>query len=326
MIRTCVFPLGAVLFAVAVSGCATGGSQTQATISDIHRRVTNLDKEMDTTITKLNETTAELSARVEQTDQETRTLRSMSEENQVRLESIERSLNELKAQAYRVWNLTSAPGGAPAAGAPVPGGAQVEIIGPEWSNPPSEPPVTAMTAPPVQPPPAPVSPPPSVAPADVTPVPEPVPVAPPPAPAPVPAPQPVPAAPAPSAGDPQVAYQNAQRSFANEDYEAALRSFDDFLRQYSDSDLRANAQFWKAKCCLNLNRYQEAIGEFERLRTEYPGSTKVPFAMHNQAVAHSRLGQVDEASRLLEEVINSYPTTPAADQARMDLKKLRGES
>lgn len=317
MIRTCELSLGLVLFAVVVSGCATGGSQTQATITDIHRRVTNLDKEMDTTITKLNETTAELSARVEQTDQETRSLRSMTEENQVRLESIERSLNELKTQAYRVWNLTSAPGGALPVPSQVPGGAQVEIIGPEWSNPPSEPSMTSMAAPPIQPPPAPPAMTPTIA---APPAATPVPVTP------APAPQPVPVAPAPSAGDPQVAYQNAQRSFANEDYEAALRSFDDFLRQYSDSDLRANAQFWKAKCCLNLNRYQEAIGEFERLRTEYPGSTKVPFAMHNQAVAHSRLGQTDQAVRLLEEVISNYPTTPAADQARLDLKKLRGES
>jgi len=315
------------LFAVAISGCATGGSQTQATITDIHRRVTKLDKDMDTTMGKLNETTAELNARVETTDQETRRLRSMSEENQIRLESIERSLNELKTQAYRAWNLTSAPTDEFSA-ASAPGGTRVDIIGPEWSSPPSEPPVSSMSAPAIATPPP-------VAAMPVTPAPSPPPptvatppvAAPPPTVAtpPVAAPPPTVVTAPPSAGDPQSAYQSAQRSYANEDYEAALRAFDSFLRQHSDSELRANAQFWKAKCCLNLNRYQEAITEFERLRVEYPGSTKAPFAMHNQAVAHSRLGQNDQAVRLLEEVINTYPTTPAADQARTDLRKLRGE-
>jgi TolA-binding protein len=47
--------------------------------------------------------------------------------------------------------------------------------------------------------------------------------------------------------------------------------------------------------------------------------------MHNQAVAHSRLGQLPEAARLMEAVIDQYPTSQAADQARTDLRKLRGE-
>jgi outer membrane protein assembly factor BamD (BamD/ComL family) len=46
--------------------------------------------------------------------------------------------------------------------------------------------------------------------------------------------------------------------------------------------------------------------------------------MHNQAVAHSNLGQASEAISLMEEVVADYPISPAAEQAKIDLNKLRG--
>ncbi|NLF56403.1 MAG: tetratricopeptide repeat protein, partial [Candidatus Hydrogenedens sp.] len=60
-------------------------------------------------------------------------------------------------------------------------------------------------------------------------------------------------------------------------------------------------------------------------RSRFPNDTKVPFAMHNQAVAHSRLGQTAEADRLMQAVIDQYPMSPVAEQARSDLQKLRGQ-
>lgn len=297
-------------------GCSTTG--TKETISDTHRRVAKLSGDMESTVTKLNETTAQLNARVEQGDQEVRALKTVTEENQVRLENIDRSLRELKDFVYRQSGYTTSPGSTPV-GVP-------EILPPPGRTPTTavaEPPPISMSAPPVTPAPvvpvnpvsSPVAPPPAATP--VTPVP---------AATPTPAVAPVtPVAPvAVASGDAKDAYQQAQRSYANENYEEALRSFDSFLQRYSDPDLRANAQFWKAKCYLNLDRFSEAITEFQRVRAEYPGSTKVPFAMHNQAVAHSRLGQTDQAVKLLQEVVTTYPATPAADQAKSDLKKLQG--
>lgn len=286
-------------------GCSTTG--TKETISDTHRRVTKLGGEMDASVTKLNETTAQLNARVEQGDQEVRALKSVTEENQVRLENIDRSLRELKDFVYRQSGYTPSPGAAPV-GVP-------EILPPPGRTPTAavvEPPPSSMSAPPVAP--APVEP--------VNPVVSPV--SPPPAPVPT-APAVAPVEPvAAASGDAKEAYQQAQRSYANENYDEALRGFDSFLQRYSDPDLRANAQFWKAKCYLSLDRFSEAITEFQRVRAEYPGSTKVPFAMHNQAVSHSRLGQTDQAIKLLQEVVSTYPATPAADQAKSDLKKLQG--
>ncbi|NLV45716.1 MAG: tetratricopeptide repeat protein [Candidatus Hydrogenedentes bacterium] len=314
----------AVLMSLAVllvaAGCGTtGGSSTQTIIHDTHARMVKLDKELGASVSQLNESSATLNARIDASDEQTRAVRGLLEENQVKLDALSRELADMKTTLYRHWNLSTS-------GSPrnVSTGA-VTIESPQGVQAPA--PELVQT------------------PVAQTPVPAPVPTgpnvledsAPLPTESASPAPE-VQAAPtseyttepvaaAPAAVDPKLLYQQAQRSYANDDYAGALSQFDSYLAQYpnNDPDLSANAQFWKAKCLFNMNRYDESVKSFDALRTSYPTSTKVPFAMHNQAVAHSRLGQTAEAERLMEGVIEQYPVSPAADQARADLRKLRGE-
>lgn len=310
------------------SGCETTGGQTQTTIYDIHQRMVKLDKELGSSVTQLNEGTATLNARLDASDEQTRTLRGMLEENQAKLESLSRDLADMKTTLYRHWNLSTS-GGPKSVSA---GAVTIESPGTQ----------TLTPAPPTETPPAPgvtPVPPTETTPAATQPVvqttpqselldsaPIPTETLPEASDAATPAP---PAGETPAAdtgsGDPRLLYQQAQRSFANDDFAGALSQFDTYLSQFPSNDLSANAQFWKAKCLYNLNRYDESVKSFEQLRSNFPTSTKVPFAMHNQAVAHSRLGQTAEAERLMESVIEQYPVSPAADQARADLRKLRGE-
>lgn len=306
------------------AGCTTpGGSNTQTTIYDTHQRMVKLDKELGTSVAQLTESTATLNARLDASDEQTRALRGLLEENQVKLDALSRELADMKTTLYRHWNLTTS-----SSPRSVSTGA-VTIESPQ---------AVQQTPPPPGQAPAPAG---TVVLEDSAPIPtetaqplsETVSVSPAsdytteaPGPGATPAPTPD-AAPAAPAVDPKLLYQQAQRSYANDDWNGALGQFDSYLAQYPgvDPDLSANAQFWKAKCLFNLNRYDESIKTFEALRTSYATSTKVPFAMHNQAVAHSRLGQTAEAERLMEAVIEQYPVSPAADQARADLRKLRGE-
>lgn len=324
----------AVLMSLAVlltaAGCGTtGGSSTQTIIHDTHARMVKLDKELGTSVSQLNESSATLNARIDASDEQTRALRGLLEENQVKLDALSRELADMKTTLYRHWNLSTSGGprnvstGAvtiesPQGGVQTPPSAPVQT--PPAAQTPVPAPVPAGTVVLEDSAPLPTE---SASPAAETPA----------APTSEYATEPVAAAPAappeaaPAAVDPKLLYQQAQRSYANDDYAGALSQFDSYLAQYSnnDPDLSANAQFWKAKCLFNMNRYDESVKSFEALRTSYPTSTKVPFAMHNQAVAHSRLGQTAEAERLMEGVIEQYPVSPAADQARADLRKLRGE-
>ncbi len=304
---------------LAVSGCSTmGDNQTQTTIYDMHRRIVKLDKDLGDSITKLNETSASLNARVEGMDQQTRSLNTTIEDSNAKINDLAKEFNRFKADYYRLNGLTpgqtsmpstlpnvktsgvivESPGGSvvapPAAAVPAPapdGGAapaptasgQNELTG---SAPSPTGDAKAAAATPAEPAPAPAA-----------------------------------AAPA---GDPRVLYGQAMKTYSNNDWPGALTQFNEYLGQYPNSDNSANAQFWKAKCLLNTEKYADAVQAFEKMRSTYPTSSKIPFAMHNQAVAHSRLGQTAEAERLMQAVIDQYPMSPVAEQAKADLKKLQG--
>ena len=291
MKRTLLFTFCGVTLCAIMAGCATtgGGSQVEASIYDTHRRVAKLDKSLDESIGKLNETAVSLSTRVEQSDQQTRLLRSMMEETQVKLDNLEREIKAVKAAVYREQGLTLSPQDAAAASA-VAGGVVVETPGEPVGVTPTEPAVT-----------------------------------------PVPGETPVsqgaaaPVSTGAALGDPKLFYQQAQKTFANGDYDQAQQQFAEFLQRFPAAEDAANAQFWVAKCHMNLGRYQDAIREFEVVRTQYPTSNKVPFALHNEAVAYAHLGQVKQAESLFEEIVENYPTSPAADNAKSDLAKLRGQ-
>ncbi len=286
-----------------LAGCATTGGQTEQTIFDTHRRVVKLDNELSGTVTKLNETTAELSARVAATDEATRRIQALLEENQTRLDALERQVTRIMNRMFEDQGLTT--GGSPD---------RVEIIPPQSragqpEDAPAHTPVPTEVAQAESD--SGTGGPETTGPGNGATVE-------------APADAPAMGAPAATAEDSETAYKRAQRSYANEEYGMALNQFDQFLQRYPGSELAANARFWKAKCLLNEGRYRDAIGEFTQVRNSYPNHSKVPFAIHNQAVAHSRLGETQEAVTLLEMVIAQFPANPAADQAKEDLQQLQG--
>jgi predicted nucleic acid-binding Zn-ribbon protein len=95
------------LFFIA-TGCSTlgGGGQMENTIYDMHRRVANIEKNMQGA-GKAGEVNAELMARLDATDQQAKALQTTVEENTARLQSIEKKLDELRSRLYRASGLSS---------------------------------------------------------------------------------------------------------------------------------------------------------------------------------------------------------------------------
>jgi tol-pal system protein YbgF len=102
--------------------------QVETLLYDTHRKVTNLNNSLDGAIKKLNKTTSELVGRAETSEEQTRRLRSMVEENQVKLDTLEQQLGELTATIYQQFNLTASTGGfSPISTAPEPTSEEVAI-------------------------------------------------------------------------------------------------------------------------------------------------------------------------------------------------------
>lgn len=314
-----------------VSGCAGtgGGNQFQNTIYDTHNRVARLDKNLDSSVTQLNDTTATLLTRVDESDQQLQNVQGMLEQNQSKLASLEKKLDSLTNIIYRQQGRTLLPGGQSPA-LPL---TEVEVgndaygVTPGTATQNATTPPAAATPEPAAPSTAAPAPARAAAPAQPEwqppeqPMLDPVEVAPQAAAA---------APPPPSTGSPDADYLDAQKSYARQDYEAALQKFGAFLQRYPLSPQAQNAQFWRAKSFQALERYEEAIAEYNRLRDAYPAApgenplnSKVPSAMHQQAVCHARLGQTERAIELFKQVIRDFPNSPAAAQATSDLQRLQ---
>lgn len=83
------------------AGCATGGgNQVQNAVYDTHRRVANLEKNMQGSVQQLNETAAGLLARVDANDQALRGVAGALEENRAKLDIFEKKLDAL-IRTYR---------------------------------------------------------------------------------------------------------------------------------------------------------------------------------------------------------------------------------
>ncbi|HNR33913.1 MAG TPA: tol-pal system protein YbgF [Candidatus Hydrogenedentes bacterium] len=288
------------------AGCGTmGGGQKANAIYDTQRRVASLDKQLSGSVEKLNQNTAELIARLDATDQQLKSLQSQVEESAAKSNLVEKKLDNLTNSLARYFRSGAMP--PPAA----PGGGEIP---PPTGEPLVYSPSREATPAPAPGPAAPAAPlPPPSATSAASPAPAATPAA------------PIAAAPAApiGTGNPEADYTQAQKSYASENYKAALEQFDAFLTQYPTSENAPNALFWKAKALQSLEQHEQAIAEFEKLRTNYPTSVRVPYAMLYQAICQAKLGQTARASELMQEVIRNYPMTPAADQAKTEIKRLK---
>ncbi len=114
-------------------------------------------------------------------------------------------------------------------------------------------------------------------------------------------------------------YKDAYETLQKGDVEGARRKFEAFLKQYPNTELSDNAQFWIAETYYLKKDYEKSILEYEKAITKYPEGDKVPAALFKQALAFLELGDKTNARNLLKKVIERYPNS---DQAQMAKKKL----
>lgn len=272
------------------AGCATtGGDQMANSVYATHRIVQKLDTDMSSQVQKLNQTAADLSAKVDASDQATRQLQSMMEENQAKLNALQKNLDRLAQVVYRQFNLS--PGT----------GSGVEIGTSRIEPPPgSEPMVTAPTAPTE----------PGATPSSMDAVPS------------VPATAPPVEDPASATAD----YKKASEVYMNDNFQEALTLYSDFLQKYPTSDIASSAQYWKASCYQKLGQWEQAVREYDSVRQSYPMAKKVAPAMYYQAECYLRLGQQQRAIDLLKDLTTNsrYATDPTVEMGRAKLKELQG--
>jgi tol-pal system protein YbgF len=121
---------------------------------------------------------------------------------------------------------------------------------------------------------------------------------------------------------PDVLYNNAVRDYNAAKNDLAVQEFGDYLKYYPNTDLAGNAYFYLAEMQFRQANYQEAIKNYDQVIQNFPTGNKAPSAELKKGFALVELGQKDDGIAALRHVIQRYPKSTEALQARDRLRKL----
>ena len=117
-------------------------------------------------------------------------------------------------------------------------------------------------------------------------------------------------------------YETAWRALEKKDHRVAISRFKEFLQKHPKSRLASNAQYWIGESHYALREFDQAILEFDAVRSRYPQGDKVAAALLKQGFAFAELGEKVNARLILQEVVEKYAQSPEAVQAKQRLKSL----
>ena len=124
----------------------------------------------------------------------------------------------------------------------------------------------------------------------------------------------------PSAGD---MYRGAYADYISARYALASSEFTDLIKAYPDDNLSGNAYFYLGEMQMRTHKPSLAIKDYDEVLTHYVDNAKVPASELHKAQALIDTHQNDAAERELRSLIQRFPVSPEASQARAKLNALR---
>lgn len=140
--------------------------------------------------------------------------------------------------------------------------------------------------------------------------------------------KPVEAAPTPTAtpqqlADERAAYQKAFDLLRELRYEQATTAFRDFLTQYPSGRYAHIAQYWLGEAAYARRDFTQAISDYQALLDNHPRSGKRADAMLKIGYSYQELKKPAESKRMMEQLIELYPDSTEAGQARNQLRRMK---
>ncbi len=119
------------------------------------------------------------------------------------------------------------------------------------------------------------------------------------------------------------AYQKAFGLLRELRYEQATTAFRGFLKQYPNGRYAHTAQYWLGEAAYARRDFGQAITEYQALLDNHPRSNKRAEAMLKIGYSHQELQQQAEAKKMMEQLIELYPNSTEAGQARNQLRRMK---
>lgn len=121
---------------------------------------------------------------------------------------------------------------------------------------------------------------------------------------------------------PDVLYNNALRDYNGGNVDLAKQEFADYVKNYPNTDLAGNAYFYLAEMDFKAGDYPNAIKGYDQVLQAFPDGSKAASAELKKGMAQIESGQKDAGITTLRHVVQRYPRTNEAMQAKDRLRKL----
>ena len=126
-------------------------------------------------------------------------------------------------------------------------------------------------------------------------------------------------------GGPEAEYQAALGLLKEGKYDEAASGLRDFLAQNPQHELAPNAMYWLGEAYYVRRDYPAALAAFEGLLKDFPGTRKAPDALLKSGYCQYELKRLGPARATLTRVVQEYPESPAAAEARTRLERMGTE-
>ncbi len=107
------------------------------------------------------------------------------------------------------------------------------------------------------------------------------------------------------------------------EYDQAIEGFREFLQYCPKHENAENAHYWVGESYYAQDKFVEAIAEFEYLIENYKSSVNVSRAIYKAARSNQELGKADVAKQLYQRLIDDYPESLEASQAKDRLRDIK---
>jgi tol-pal system protein YbgF len=122
---------------------------------------------------------------------------------------------------------------------------------------------------------------------------------------------------------PDVLYNNAIRDYNGAKNDLATQEFSDYIKYYPNTDLAGNCYFYLGEIQFRQGNYQQAAQSYDQVLQNFPTGTKSASAQLKKGFSLIELGKQDDGVEELRHVIQRYPKSPEALQARERLRQLK---
>jgi tol-pal system protein YbgF len=114
-------------------------------------------------------------------------------------------------------------------------------------------------------------------------------------------------------------YKTALGDYMAAKYALAASEFGDVVKNYPDNPLSGNSYYYQAEIDYRGGRYAAAITGYDNVLEKYSDSNKVPVAHLHKGMALVALNQKEAGVRELRTLVQRFPNSPEAMQARSRL-------